>query len=49
MKLRYYICALQHLFVLSGLFLALVYIFFYITGHILDCLKSTFITKFKEW
>ena len=23
-------------------------IIFYITGHILDCLKSTFITKLKE-
>ena len=22
---------------------------FYITGHILDCLKSAFITKLKEW
>ena len=41
MKLRYYICALQHLFVLSGPFLALI--------NILDCLKLTFITKCKEW
>ena len=48
MKLRYYICALEHLFVLSGLFWHL-QIIFDITGHILDCLKWTFITKLKEW
>ena len=47
MKLRYYICALYHLFVLSGLFWHL-QIIFDITGHILDSLKSTFITKLKD-
>ena len=48
MKLRYYICALEHLYVLIGLFWHL-QIIFYITGHILDSLKSTFITNLKEW
>ena len=48
MKLCYYICTLEHLFVLSGLFWHL-QIIFDITGNILDCLKSTFIIKLKEW
>ena len=48
MKLRYYIRALEHLFVLPGFFWHLQTIFD-ITGYILDCLKSTFFTKLKEW
>ena len=41
MKLRYYICALQPLIVLSIFFWHL-QIIFDITGHSLDCLKSTY-------
>ena len=51
MKIDYYICALEHLFVLSSFFFFFwhLHIIFDITDYILDGLKSTFIKKLKEW
>ena len=50
-RLRNFVIISAHynIFLYFQVFFWQLQIIFDITGHILDCSKSTFITKFKEW